>query len=125
MKCIQGLQHIGLPVNDSKKTRAFYESLGFNVVYETDNGDEHVVFLEQKGLVLETYQNGRAAMVDGAWNHVALDVDDVEAALRECEKLGYLPLEGSIQFLPFFGKGARFFTILGPDHEKIEFNQKL
>ena len=125
MECIQGLQHIGLPVNDSKKTRAFYESLGFNVVYETDNGDEHVVFLEQKGLVLETYQNGRAAMVDGAWNHVALDVDDVEAALREREKLGYLPLEGSIQFLPFFGKGVRFFTILGPDHEKIEFNQKL
>ena len=39
MECIQGLQHIGLPVNDSKKTRAFYESLGFNVVYETDNGD--------------------------------------------------------------------------------------
>ena len=125
MDCMRGLQHIGLPANNSKKTRAFYESLGFKVVYETDNGNEHVVFLEQKGLVLETYQNGRGAMVDGAWDHVAIDVDDIEAALRECERLGYPPLEGSIQFLPFFEKGVRFFTILGPDHEKVEFNQKL
>ena len=125
MDCMRGLQHIGLPANDSKKTRAFYESLGFKVVYETDNGPEHVVFLALNGLVLETYQNGKAAMRDGSWDHVALDVDDIEAALAECKNLGYPPLEGSIQFLPFFEKGVRFFTILGPNREKVEFNQTL
>lgn len=125
MRCMRGVQHIGLPTNDSRKTRAFYESLGFKAVFETDNKGEHVVFLEQKGLVIETYQNGKAAMAAGAWDHLAIDVDDIEEALKECQKLGYEPLEGSIQFLPFFAKGVRFFTILGPNREKVEFNQKL
>lgn len=29
----------------------------------------------------------------------------------------------SVSFLPFFENGVRFFTIIGPNSEKIEFNQ--
>ena len=32
-------------------------------------------------------------------------------------------LDSEINSLPFFEKGVRFFTILGPNAEKIEFNQ--
>lgn len=126
MDNITGLQHIGMPVNDSAKTVAFYSKLGFQVAYDTMNGKEHVVFLKKDGLVIETYETGSASLRNGAWDHVALDVKDIEKAWQEVvEGLGLPSLEGSIQFLPFWAKGVRFFTILGPNMEKIEFSQML
>ena len=34
-------------------------------------------------------------------------------------------LQDEIHFLPFWDKGVRFFTIKGPNEEKIEFSQFL
>lgn len=126
MKNIRGIQHIGMPVNDSAKTVEFYKKLGFEVAYETMNGNEHVVFLKNGDLVIETYENKNAALRNGAWDHVALDVESIEKAWSEIvEGLGMKSLEGSIQFLPFWKNGVKFFTIQGPNEEKIEFSQML
>jgi catechol 2,3-dioxygenase-like lactoylglutathione lyase family enzyme len=126
MENIIGLQHIGMPVNDSAATVAFYTKLGFSVAYETFNGAEHVVFLQKGELVLETYENHRSALLDGAWDHVALGVADIQKAWDEIVVgLGLPSLEGAIQFLPFWEAGVKFFTIKGPDQEKIEFSQML
>ena len=38
---------------------------------------------------------------------------------------GYTMLDKEVQFLPFWEKGVRFFTILGPNGEKVEFSQML
>jgi len=122
---ITGIQHIGLPTNDSDRTRKFFESLGFKEAYSTMNNGEKVVFFRMGNICIETYQNGKAAMTPGAWDHVALDVKDIEKTYEEIHKLGYKELENGIQFLPFWEHGVKFFTIMGPDGEKVEFSQML
>lgn len=126
MNNIIGLQHIGMPENDSEKTIAFYQNLGFEIAYETMNDKERVVFLKKGNFVIETYQNGDAAMCRGSIDHIALDVIDIEKAWKDIVGNLNLPsLEGKISFLPFWKNGVRFFTILGPNKEKIEFSQML
>ena len=79
---IVGTAHIGLPTNDLKKTIEFYEKLGFEVIMETFNekANEKVAFLQIKNYCIESFENGQAAMADGAYQHVALDVEDIEEA---------------------------------------------
>lgn len=122
-----GLQHIGLPTNDMDKTIAFYEGLGFENVYETVNeaAKERVAFLRLGNLTVEAYENGQAAMESGAIDHMALDVRDIDACYAEAEKQGYEIVSRGIEELPFWEKGVRFFIILGPNRERIEFNQML
>lgn len=122
-----GLQHVGLPTNDLKATIAFYESLGFETVYQVRNeaaGDD-VAFLRLKNLTIEAYENGRAAMQSGAIDHIAIDVDDVEAAYRLAQEQGYQIVSNGVEFLPFWQKGVKFFILLGPNQERVEFNQYL
>ena len=121
-----GLQHIGLPTSDVQKTIDFYTSLGFEIAWENQKpAKERVAFLKKGSCVMETYYSETPAMTAGAVDHVALDVTDIEAAYEAAKALGYAAIEGQITFLPFFANGVRYFTILGPSHEKVEFNQYL
>jgi len=122
---VTGLQHIGIPTNDLEKTLAFYQSLGFEKQYGVNHKGVEVAFLQLKKVMIETYQNNQGAMAHGSIDHIALDVSDVEAAYAEIGKLGYTILEDGIQALPFWKKGVRFFTIEGPNKEKVEFSQML
>ena len=118
-----GLQHIGIPTNDIEKTIAFYTALGFESVYQTMNKDEKVAFLRLGDLTLETYQNFKAVHRAGAVDHVAINVTDADAARRIAERLNLTVIEEGQ--LPFWENGVKYFTILGPNNEKIEFNQYL
>lgn len=122
-----GLQHVGLPTNDLKATIAFYESLGFETVYQVRNeaAGEDVAFLRLKNLTIEAYENGQAAMKSGAIDHIAIDVDDVEAAYRLAQEQGYQIVSNGVEFLPFWQNGVKFFILLGPNQERVEFNQYL
>lgn len=122
-----GLQHVGLPTNDLKATIAFYEGLGFETVYQVRNevAGEDVAFLRLKNLTIEAYENGRAAMQSGAIDHIAIDVDDVEAAYRLAQEQGYRIVSNGVEFLPFWQNGVKFFILLGPHQERVEFNQYL
>lgn len=119
-----GVQHIGIPTNDIEKTIAFYESLGFTTIYRVANGDELVAFLQMHNLVIETYQNYKAVMQDGAINHIAIDVKNIEPLFQTVKEKGFTVLEG-ICSLPFWQNGIRYFIIEGPNHERIEFCEKL
>ena len=118
-----GLQYIGIPTNDIEKTIAFYTALGFESVYQTMNKDEKVAFLRLGDLTLETYQNFKAVHRAGAVDHVAINVTDADAARRIAERLNLTVIEEGQ--LPFWENGVKYFTILGPNNEKIEFNQYL
>lgn len=118
-----GLQHVGIPTNDIAKTIAFYEVLGFRIVHRKDNRGEDVAFLKMGDLVLETYQNHKAVGISGAIDHIALNVTDVEEARRIADKLKLDVIEEGQ--LPFWENGVRYFTVLGPNGEKVEFNQYL
>lgn len=122
-----GLQHVGLPTNDLKATIAFYEGLGFETVYQVKNeaAGEDVAFLRLKNLTIEAYENGQAAMQSGAIDHIAIDVDDVEAAYRLAQEQGYQIVSNGVEFLPFWQNGVKFFILLGPNQERVEFNQYL
>ncbi len=123
---VTGVQHIGIPTNHIDETISFYKAIGFDVIMETVNeaANEKVAFLQNKNLVIETYENKNAAMENGAIDHISLDVTDVDAVFAmiadkfEC-------LDREVQFLPFWEKGVKFFTILGPNHEKIEFCERI
>lgn len=122
-----GLQHVGLPTNDLKATIAFYEGLGFETVYQVRNeaAGEDVAFLRLKNLTIEAYENGQAAMKSGAIDHIAIDVSDVEAAYRLAQEQGYQIVSNGVEFLPFWQNGVKFFILLGPNQERVEFNQYL
>ncbi len=122
-----GVQHIGIPTNDIDKTVEFYHKLGFETAFETVNeeANEKVVFLKLGTLVVETYENHAAKMEHGAINHVALDVRDIEEIFRYINEAGLNSTQDTIHFLPFWENGVKFFTIEGPNKEKVEFSQYL
>lgn len=122
-----GLQHIGLPTNNMDETIGFYQSLGFEKVYETINqkAGERVAFLRLAGLTIEAYENRQAPLRAGAIDHIALDVNDVEGAFALAREQGYEIVSDGIESLDFWDNGVKFFIILGPNKERVEFNQIL
>lgn len=122
-KIATGIQHIGVPTNDIEKTIAFYTALGFQVALRTQNGDEQVAFLRLGDLVVETYQNFKAVGEAGAVDHIAINVTDVDEARRIADSMCLEVIEEGQ--LPFWDNGVKYFTILGPNREKLEFNQYL
>lgn len=124
---ITGVQHIGIPTDNIEKTVEFYQSLGFEIALRTVNesADEKVAFLQLGNLVIETYENKAAAMKAGAVDHIALDVKEIDKVFEEVCANGYRLLDDAVQSLPFWEHGVKFFTITGPNEEKIEFCERL
>ena len=119
-----GIQHIGLPTKSIQETIDFYTSLGFEVDWQTPN--KKLAFIKLGNLSFESYETPDACGVTGAIDHIAINVADVEAAFKAIKEAGgYHMIEDEIQFLPFYENGVKFFNIIGPNAEKIEFNQKL
>ena len=122
---ITGLQHIGIPTNDMDKTVDFYQKIGFEIAHEAMDGEVRVVFLKLKDLVLETYENKAAKMEAGAIDHLAIDVKDIEKVYEMINQAGLNTTNDTVHFLPFWENGVKFFTIEGPNKEKVEFSQYL
>ena len=121
-----GVQHIGIPTNNIEETINFYQTLGFTTALRTINGTEEVAFLQLHNLVIETYQNRQAAMAYGAIDHIAIDVKDIENLFNVVKEAGtFKMLDKQVNSLPFWENGVKFFTIEGPNREKIEFCEKL
>ncbi|QAT50307.1 VOC family protein [Caproiciproducens sp. NJN-50] len=121
------IQHIGIPTDDIGKTVAFYTGLGFETVLRTKNetANEPVAFLRLKNLTIETYETRTAKKQAGAIDHIALNVADIDRTFQAAKAEGYSLLDKEVRFLPFWEHGVRFFTIEGPNAEKIEFSQIL
>lgn len=122
---INGLQHIGVPTKNMEETLSFYEKLGFEIAFETVNDGDRVVFLKFGSLVIETYESKDATMKSGAIDHIALDVKDIEKTYELINQEGLNSTQDTIHFLPFWENGVKFFTIEGPNKEKVEFSQYL
>ena len=124
---VTGLQHLGLPTAALDETAAFMSPLALcrpTALVNPGTG-ERVCFLTCGGLCIETYELRAPARRPGAIDHLALDVDDIESAWEEVRMAGLAPLEDAIQFLPFWENGVRFFNLLGPNGETVEFSQRL
>ena len=119
---VTGIQHLGVPTGDLNRTIEFYQGLGFELIWQNPG---EVAFLQNGTLVIVTYAVEDPAMQNGAIDHVALNVQDIEAAWSDAQACGYETEDKAINFLPFFERGVKFFTIIGPNREKVEFNQSL
>lgn len=129
------LQHIGIPVTDLSRSIQFYEQLGFANVMESEfdhKGQQgRVVMMQQKSMTLELYQFPENELQeirsrrDGHIDHIAFDVDDIDATFAMLKKAAFQILEEAPVFLPFWQHGCRYFNIAGPDGERVEFNQIL
>ena len=112
---------------DIEATIDFYEVLGFEIAFRTVNeeADEKVAFLKLNTLVVETYENKAAKMESGAIDHMAIDVKDIEKVYEMINQAGLNTTNDIVHFLPFWENGVKFFTIEGPNKEKVEFSQYL
>lgn len=122
-----GLQHIGLPTKDMAETLLFYSELGFEIAHSTkDPGNGATVnFLKLGDMVIETYEFENPAMAHGAIDHIAINVTDIEKVYDLVCTRGLNNTNDQINFLPFWDNGVKFFTIEGPNKEKVEFSQFL
>ena len=99
--------------------------------FEENGGTGQVSMMELNGMIIEIYQLPEPENAeirtrkDGHIDHIAFDVDDIDAAFSELKSNQYQVLQPEPVFLPFWKNGCRYFSILGPDGEKLEFNQIL
>ncbi len=130
---INHLQHAGIPVTDIKISEAFYKRLGFSNVMEagfSQNGEPGTcIMMQNKTVTIELYQlpgsqlPGIRERKDGHVDHIAFDVDDIDQTFSLIRNAGFHIIEEAPVFLSFWEKGCRYFNILGPDGERLEFNQ--
>ena len=80
-----------------------------------EKAGEKVAFLQIKNYCIETFENGQAAMSDGAYQHVALDVEDIESMYQKICNEKYTIITDGIEELPFWENGVKYFMIKGPN----------
>jgi len=132
---INHIQHIGIPVTQLSVSEAFYNKLGFENIMASEfihNGEKgSVKMMYRNSMVLEIYQMPESELSEirtrknGHIDHIAFDVDDIDEVYSELTESGFTILEKEPVFLPFWKKGCKYFNILGPDGERLEFNQIL
>lgn len=120
-----GWQHIGIPVKDMEESIKFYAAIGFENVYATMNGKEKVTFMRMGNMTVELYTNEDIALRAGAIDHICINVSDIDAAFQTIKNGTFKLLDDGVNYLPFWENGVRFFTLEGPNMEKIEFSQYL
>ena len=120
--------HIGLATNDIEATARWYvEELGFELIGDFVSPDGiPIKFIRNRDITYELFQPTEGAAAPGKIDHYCFDSDDIEADYRFCVEKGYPFDTDGIQDLPtIWERGARYFKILSPTGEAIEFCQIL
>ena len=122
--------HIGFGVNDIEASTKWYvDVLGFKVIGEFMSPDnEPIKFLQNGDLIYEIWQPAPGQTVDcpGKIDHLCFESQDIEADYAYCVAQGYQFEAEGIQELPtVWEKGVRFFKIMSPSGEPVEFCQIL
>ena len=130
-----GIQHIGIPVTDAARSTAFYEKLGFEKAmdkpFDVEGESGRCCMMRRDSAILELYQLPESELQairergDGHIDHVTFDVSDIQEAYAELKAAGFQIDEEAPVTLPFWEKGCRYFNVIGPDGERLEFNQIL
>lgn len=130
MKHFTGLAHIALYTKDMETSLSFYQTLGGIVTDQADvkkpNGTNHIKIVQMPGFFLEIIEphDGSPVIAEGGlFPHIAIEVDDVDAAAAELRAAGIntfrTPEPNS---MPIFG-GIRNIFFYGPDGELLELLQ--
>ena len=123
------LDHIGMAVDNVEAAKDFYVSvLGGTVIgtFFCDGDPNPVYFVKVGEIVYEMYQEPVAPDARGKIDHIAYVSTDIEADYKFCVEKGYTITTDGIEALPtFWNQGCRYFKILSPTGEQVEFSQTL
>ena len=122
----QGLGHVAIHTKDMNESIAFYEKIGGTLsqraAISTPAGDKLLALVSFGGITLELIQSPtEAPMTEGCIPHIAIYVDDLDAAAAEIKAAGvdtFMTPEKKVLPQLFGGLENWFFT--GPSGEQIE-----
>ena len=128
------IEHLGIAVADLKKSNELFQRLLGNAPYKSETvasegvetsffqvGDTKIELLQAS-----TEDSPIAKFISKkseGIHHIAFDVDDIELAFTTIKENHFTILEKEPVFLNFWNKGCKYFNILGPDGERLEFNE--
>ncbi len=122
------MDHIGLGVNDLESAVKWYiDVLGFELIGSfVTPGGVSAKFLKSGDLVYEIFQPIGGVDAPGKIDHFSFLSTDIEADYAYCVQQGYSFETEGIQSIPtFWEKGIKYFKIMSPTGEPVEFCQIL
>jgi len=132
---LNNIQHVGIPVTNLQTSESFYSNLGFENVMQAgfihNNEPGTCIMMKQGNIIVELYQMPAtelpavAARKDGHIDHIAFDVPHVDETFAVLKEAGYHIIEAAPVYLQFWERGCKYFNILGPNGERLEFNEVL
>lgn len=132
---INSIQHVGVPVTNIVYSEKYYQQLGFNKVMQKafiHGGEPGICIMMKNGdIIIELYQMPESqlkeikARKNGHIDHIAFDVDDIDHTFKVLRDAGLQIDEDEPVLLPFWKQGCKYFNVIGPDGERLEFNQVL
>ena len=116
---IKGLAHIGIFVKDLDKSVDYYKRLGFTLDAE-EQPSIRLAFMSAGNCLIELVeQKDLPKREAGVVDHVAMVVEDIEAAIVSAKANG-IEITGEIGEVPILG-GVKNVFFDGPDGERLEF----
>ena len=117
---ITGLAHIGVMVKDIDKSIDYYKRLGFTLDKE-EAPSIRLAFLSAGNCLIELVeQNDIPQRPAGVVDHVAVVVDDIEAAIANAKTQGIEIDASKVNSVDILG-GIKNVFFEGPDGERLEF----
>lgn len=132
MKHLTGLAHIALYTKDMESSLKFYQTLGGTVTGHADvqkpTGTNHINMVQMSGFfleIIEPHDGSPVTAEGGLLPHLAIEVDDIDAAVAELKAAGIASFRTpQPNTMPIFG-GIRNIFLYGPDGELLELLQHL
>jgi len=117
---ITGLAHIGIFVKDMEKSIDYYKRLGFTLDKE-EKPSVRLAFLSAGTCLIELIeQKEMPKRPAGVVDHVAMVVDDIQAAIANANANGIAIDASTVNAVDILG-GVKNVFFEGPDGERLEF----
>ena len=127
VKC---LHHVGIPTRDMDATIRFYTDLGAEIYFQKMDQEAgepiRVVIFDFYGIKVEAYERRVTAGQPGAIDHIAFQVTGIEELYRKVRESGYTLMKdcaGNVQPTTYWPQDIRWFIVIGPNGEKVEFSE--